>query len=127
MTLLKKYDPYIFNPEPSTARRNFQDLRTHLIRLHDNPRLKLIHLHTFRYHFAHQMIKHGKHEKEVQQKLGHKSLASTDRYTNTVVFDERDYETARATTVEEAEKLGKEGWIKYDEMCGVHLYRRLKL
>jgi integrase/predicted RNA-binding Zn-ribbon protein involved in translation (DUF1610 family) len=126
MTLSKKYNPYIFNPDPATARRNFQDLRTHLIRLHDNPRLKQIHLHTFRYHFAHTLIKRGKHEKEVQQKLGHKSLASTDRYTNTVVFNEDDYETARASTVEEAEKLRQEGWAKYDEMDGVHLYSRLK-
>jgi hypothetical protein len=72
------------------------------------------------------MIKREKHEKEVQQKLGHKSLSSTDRYTNTVVFNENEYETARTTTVEEAEKLGHEGWTKYDEMNGVHLYRRLK-
>ncbi len=64
--------------------------------------------------------------KEVQQKLGHKSSSSTDRYTNTVVFNELDYETARAITVEEAEKLGQEGWTKYDQINEVHLYRRLK-
>ena len=126
LTLSKKYDPYIFNPDPKIARSNFADLRQHLVRLHDNPRLKQIHLHTFRYHFAHTLIKHGKHEKEVQQKLGHKSLSSTDRYTNTVIFNENDYETARATTVEEAEKLRQEGWTKYDEIKGVHLYSRLK-
>jgi integrase/predicted Zn-ribbon and HTH transcriptional regulator len=125
-TLNKKYDPYIFNPNPSSMRRSFQDLRERLAREHDNPRLKQIHLHTFRYAFAHRLIKRGKHEKEVQQKLGHKSLSSTDRYTNTVVFSENDYETARASTVEEAEKLRSEGWEKFDEMSGVHLYSRLK-
>jgi site-specific recombinase XerD len=108
------------------ARTNFADLRQHLVRLYDNPRLKQIHLHTFRYHFAHALIKRGKHEKEVQQKLGHKSLASTDRYTNTVVFNESDYETARAATIEEVEKLRQEGWTKYGEMGNIHLYSRLK-
>ena len=43
-----------------------------------------------------------------------------------VVFNEFDYETARAKTVEEAEKLGQEGWTKYDQINEVHLYRRLK-
>jgi integrase len=126
LTLSKKYDPCIFNPDPVVARTNFADLRQRLARLNDNPRLKQIHLHTFRYNFAHTLIKKGKHEKEVQQKLGHKSLSSTDRYTNTVVFNENDYETARAATIEEAEKLTQKGWTKYDEMNGVHLYKRLK-
>ena len=121
-----KYSPYIFNPKPVTMRTNFQALRRRLVREHENPRLKQITLHTFRYAFAHKMIKRGKHEKEVQQKLGHKSLSSTDRYTNTVVFSENDFETARAVTVEEAEKLRSEGWTKYDEMNGVYLYSRLK-
>jgi len=31
-----------------------------------------------------------------------------------------------AYTVEEAEKLGQEGWTKYDQINEVHLYRRLK-
>ncbi|HKZ88025.1 MAG TPA: site-specific integrase, partial [Candidatus Bathyarchaeia archaeon] len=121
-----KYDPFIFNPRSSTNEKSFQDLKQRLVREYNNLRLKQIHPHCFRYNFAHNLIKRGKHEKEVQQKLGHKSLSSTDRYTNTVVFNENDYETARATTVEEAEKLRQEGWTKYDEMNGVHLYSRLK-
>jgi hypothetical protein len=52
-------------------------------------------------------------------------VSSTDRYTNTVVFNQLDYETAIAVTVEEAEKLGEEGWTKYDQINEVHLYRRL--
>jgi integrase len=96
----------------------------------DNPgeadRLKQIHIHTFRYDFAHRLMKQLKPQKEVQQKLGHKSSASTDRYTNTVVFNDLDWETARATTVEEAEALGKIGYTKYDVIGEVHLYRRLK-
>ncbi len=126
LTLSKKYDPYLFNSNPAVIRSSFDRLRLRLAREHNNPRLKQMHLHLFRYNFAHSLIKRGKHEKEVQQKLGHKSLSSTDRYTNTVVFNENDYETARATTVEAAEKLRQEGWTKYDEMNGVHMYSRLK-
>jgi len=40
---------------------------------------------------------------------------------------EIDYETATATTSEQVEQLGSEGWTKYDEMNGTHFYRRLKL
>jgi integrase len=101
-------------------------LKKKLYREHKNPRLLLIHIHLYRYNFAHKLIKLGKHEKEVQQKLGHKSMANTDRYTNTVVINESEYETARATTVDEVERLGREGWTKYDEINGVHMYKRLK-
>ncbi|MGA2682232.1 MAG: site-specific integrase [Candidatus Bathyarchaeia archaeon] len=127
-TLSHKYDPYIFNPDPHLYGGQFDDLRKKLVRMHPDiaERLKQYHIHLFRYGFAHRDIKQGKHLKEVQQRLGHKSSNSTDRYTNTVVFNETDYETARATTVEDCEKYGHEGWTKYDEMNGTHLYRRLK-
>ena len=124
----RKYDPYIFNPNSNAYTVQFDKLRKRVCR--DNPgeadRLKQIHIHTFRYGFAHRLMKQLKPQKEVQQKLGHKSSASTDRYTNTVVFNDLDWETARATTVEEAEALGKIGYTKYDVIGEVHLYRRLK-
>jgi integrase len=125
-TLAHKHDPYIFCPREASLGSQFLILRKRLFREYNNPRLLQIHIHLFRYNFAHKMIKQQKHLKEVQQKLGHKSSSSTDRYTNTVVFNELDYETARATTVEEAEKLGQQGWTKYDQINEVHLYRRLK-
>jgi integrase len=123
-----KYDPYIFNPNPNPHTVQFQKLRKKVCRNNpaDADRLKQIHIHTFRYGFAHRLIKQLKPQKEVQQKLGHKSSASTDRYTNTVVFNDLDWETKRATTVDEAEELGKTGYTKFDEIAGVHLYRRLK-
>lgn len=40
---------------------------------------------------------------------------STSRYTNSVVFNENDYETAAATAPEQVEQLGSEGWTEYDE------------
>jgi hypothetical protein len=46
---------------------------------------------------------------------------------NTVVFNDLDWETARATIVKEAEMLGRLGYTKYDEIDGVHLYRRIKI
>ena len=127
-SLGRKYDPYIFCPNPRTYSDQFEKLRYKVCR--ENPfeadRLGQIHLHTFRYGFAHRLLKQLKPQKLVQQKLGHKSSKSTDRYTNTVVFSDLDWETARATTVEEAEKLGSQGYTKYDEIGGVHLYRRIK-
>ncbi|MGO8805484.1 MAG: tyrosine-type recombinase/integrase [Candidatus Bathyarchaeia archaeon] len=127
-TLSHKYGDYVFNPNPHQYGGLFDDLRKKLVRMHpDNAeRLKQIHIHTFRYGFAHRDIKQWKNQKGTQQKLGHKSSSSTDRYTNTVVFNENDWETARATTVEEAEALASKGYAKYDEISGIHLYRRLK-
>lgn len=127
-TIDRKYDPYIFNPNPNVHTVQFMKLRAKVCRLNpaEADRLKQIHLHTFRYGYAHKLIKQLKPQKEVQQKLGHKSSASTDRYTNTVVFNDLDWETARAVTVDEAEALAKVGYVKYDEIGGVHLYRRLK-
>ncbi len=127
-SLDRKYAPYVFNPNPRTYTDQFEKLRLKVCR--ENPfeadRLEQIHLHTFRYGYAHRLIKQLKPQKEVQQKLGHKSSKSTDRYTNTVVFNDQDWETARATTVEEAEKLASQGYTKYDEIGVVHLYRRIK-
>jgi integrase len=123
-----KYGQYVFNPNVRTYGTQFEKLRNKLIRA--NPenaeRLKQIHIHLFRYAFAHRLMKQLKPQKEVQQKLGHKSSASTDRYTNTVVLNDSDWETARATTIDEAEALASKGYAKYDEINGVHLYRRLK-
>jgi len=127
-SLNRKYQPYIFCPHPKTYTDQFKNLRLKICR--ENPgeadRLSLIHIHTFRYGFAHRLIKQLRPQKEVQQKLGHKSSNSTDKYTNTVVFNDLDWETARASTVEEAEKLASQGYTKYDEIGGVHLYRRIK-
>ena len=58
--------------------------------------------------------------------LGHKSRTSTDRYTNTVVFNELDWKTARAKTVQEAEALASQGFTKYDIIGETHLYRKLR-
>ena len=55
-----------------------------------------------------------------------KSSSSTDGFTNTVVFNDLNWETARAKTVDEAEELAKQGFTKYDIIGEVHLYRRIK-
>jgi integrase len=125
-TLTRKHDPYIFCPREASLGSQFLILRKRLFREYNNPRLLQIHIHLFRYNFAHKLIKQQKHLKEVQQKLGHKSSSSTDRYTNTVVFNEFDYEIVRVTTVDDAEKYGQLGYTKYDEINSVHLYRRLR-
>ena len=46
--------------------------------------------------------------------------------TNTVVFNELDWKTARAKTVQEAEALASQGFTKYDIIGETHLYRKLR-
>jgi hypothetical protein len=48
------------------------------------------------------------------------------KYIGMVHFKDDEFEVGTATTVEEAENLGKAGFQKFDEFSGVHLYRRPK-
>jgi len=50
----------------------------------------------------------------------------TEIYTHLIDFKNDEYDTSRATTVEEAESLRQDGWEKYDEIDGVHLYCKRK-
>jgi hypothetical protein len=48
------------------------------------------------------------------------------KYIHTINFKDDDYEIATATTEEEVKQLGQAGFIKYDEMKGMHFYRKPK-
>jgi len=41
-------------------------------------------------------------------------------------FRDEDFEIATATTEEEVKQLGEAGFTKYDEMKGIHFYRKPK-
>jgi len=43
-----------------------------------------------------------------------------------VQFKDEDFEIATATTTEEIRQLGQVGFVKYDELNGIHFYRELK-
>jgi hypothetical protein len=53
-------------------------------------------------------------------------ILNQNSFTHIIDFKNDEYDTSRATTVEEAESLRQDGWKKYDEIDGVHLYCKRK-
>ena len=62
----------------------------------------------------------------VKKALRHKQIASSMKYVSDINFEEDDFETATATTVDEAKKLAEAGFQKFDEFNSIHIYRRPK-
>jgi len=124
--LNKKYDPYIFNPNPDTARAKFCNLRHRLATVHKNPRFRQIRIHTFRHWFATEKLRQTKELTHVQYLLGHKSIVNTERYTHMVNFDAMQYYSAVAENVAEARKLAEDGWSYFCEVNGTKIFRKPK-
>lgn len=125
-TLNKKWEPYIFNPNSDTARANFCNLRKKLANTQQNPRLKQIHLHTFRHYFATETLRQTKMLTHVQYLLGHKSVVNTERYTHLVDFGNEKYYSAVAQTVDEIRQLCEDGWSYFQEVDGTKIFRKPK-
>ena len=53
-------------------------------------------------------------------------IANTMKCIHTIQFKDDDFEIATATTPEEIKQLGQSGFVKYDEMKGMHFYRKPK-
>lgn len=62
----------------------------------------------------------------VKAKLGHKNIQNTLIYTHLINFSEDEYETATASTVEEACKLINVGYEYITEMEGLKIFRKRK-
>jgi hypothetical protein len=48
------------------------------------------------------------------------------KYIHMIQFKDEDFEIATATIPEEIKQLGQAGFVKYDEMRGIHFYRKPK-
>lgn len=129
--LPKKYGEYIFNPNPAAVEGAYGRQRNKLAIKLQNPRLKQIHLHTFRHFFAtHQYRRTHFNGKRVQTLMGHKCFSSTDRYLHDIDTENIEYETERAETIDKAEALRRQGYDLYDTFVEngktVKLYSRMK-
>jgi len=124
--LPNKYDPYIFNPRSLSMKQAFQVARKRLtIRLH-NPRFKQIHLHTFRHWKATMEYHRTKDLLHVMKILGHRNIQSTLRYTRYVNFENDEYHSATAKTVEKAKQPIEGGFEYVCDMEGIKLFRKRK-
>jgi hypothetical protein len=62
----------------------------------------------------------------IKKMLRHKSVQNTMKYIHSIEFKDEDFDETAAATAEEIRALGKAGWVKYDEMNGIHFYRKPK-
>ena len=128
--LKKRPDGYIFNPKPRSHDSGFNQSRNRLAKKLQKPELKEIHFHTFRHLRATlELYTKGKHHRDVQYMLGHRSSQSTDRYTHYRPQAPTKWETKRVATREEEDQLIEENWIlhRYDAAHKEVIYRRAKL
>ena len=130
MSLPRKYETFAFNPNVNTLRSTFERSRRRLAAKLQMPNLLSIHFHSMRRFFADQLYKKSRfNTRKVQAKLGHKRLSSTEIHFGDFDADNCTYETARAETIEQAEKIRQEGYECYDSFVvngkTVKLYSRL--
>src|SRR5467141_3235784 len=90
--LIKVYQLYPNSPIPSVgaARRHLERIRAIIAKSNNNPRLNLIHLHSFRHWKATSTYHATKDILFVKQILGHRSIANTMRYTQLVAWEEEN-------------------------------------
>jgi integrase len=102
--LPKKYGDYIFNPK-QCLRTSFNLSRKKLAHKLNNPRLMQIHFHTFRHWKATQEYHKTRNILHVKPLLGHKRLENTEIYTHLIEFENDEWHSATAKTIEEARQL----------------------
>ena len=116
----------LFSKSLKSQRRLFEKQRANLSRKLKNPRIRAITFHTFR-HFKATMEYHKtKDILHVMRILGHKNIKNTLVYTQLVDFQDDDYVSRVAKTIEEACQLIEAGFEYVCEMDNVKIFRRRK-
>lgn len=112
-TLSRKHGTYIFNPNPKAYDASFCRQRRRIAEKTGKPQFLKIHFHTFRHVRATLDIHNNVPIQEIQQNLGHRYLANTEKYThwNKQLYLERNdrYCFSSVSTDEEAGKLIETG------------------
>jgi len=106
--------------------RDFENQRKTIAKKLQNPRLLRITFHTFRHWKATMEYHKTKDLLHVMQLLGHRNIKNTLIYTQLVNFENDDYHSATAKTIEEASKLVEAG---FDYVCtynNIMLFRKRK-
>lgn len=91
-----------------------------------NERIKKITFHTFRHWKATTEYAKTKDILRVMKMLGHKSIQNTLLYTQLVNFENDEYHSSTAKTVEEAQKLVEAGFEYVCNFEDIKLFRKRK-
>ena len=126
-SLAKKYGEYIFHADGNNARNNLVYLRKKLASIHRNERFKRIHMHTFRHYYARKKLRESMGNKTYVQYLsGHKSILSTERYTELEEYQaDEKYQSAVAMTLEDAQRYIEDGYTYVCDFEGHPMLRKV--
>jgi integrase len=116
----------VFCKSLKSQRRSFEKQRRNLARKLKNPRIREITFHTLRHFKATTEYHKTKDILHVMQVLGHKNIKNTLIYTQLVDFQDDDYISKVAKTVEEACQLVEAGFEYVCEMDDVKIFKRRK-
>jgi len=122
----KKHGEYVFIPRRQAIYDSFARKRNRLTVKLQNPRLKQIHFHTFRHWKATMEYQKTKNILYVKHLLGHKRLENTEIYTHLIEFENEEYHSATAKTIEEAKQLIESGFEYVTDIEGIKLFRKRK-
>jgi len=106
--------------------RTFRQQRKRIAVKLQNERIKKITFHTFRHWKATTEYAKTKDILRVMKMLGHKSIPNTLLYTQLVNFENDEYYSANAKTVEEAQKLIEAGFEYVCNFEEIKLFRKRK-
>jgi len=122
----RKYDPYIFNPNPRVYKDAIRTVRRKVAQIMQDPRFKLIHLHSFRHWKATTEYAKTLNLPHVMDLLGHKSIKNTQIYMHLANFESNEFHSAVAKSVEEARPLIEAGFSFVCDMDGTKLFSKRK-
>jgi len=132
LSSLPKNNKNVFRKCPKYSRSSsFHNRMVRLAKIHNNPRMVKIHLHTFRHCKALREYHKIQRLTHVQRVLGHKSILTTYRYI--ALYEElyadmqpKDYVCETVSTSKEASKLIQKGFEYVCDIDGEKLFKRLK-
>lgn len=115
-------------PTTKTMRRVFIGIRQRTAKKLHRPEFGKISFYSFRHYFASRLYNLTRDYLLVKQKMGHRRLEQTMTYIHTIAdgFDDNDFITAIAKTVEEACKLIEEGYDFVQDFNGIKIYKKRK-
>jgi integrase len=127
LNALPKNQKRVFPTTYKNIHKCLASLRKRAAQKLQNPRLLEISFKSFR-HWGGSMLAQYTNGNvlTIKKMLRHKKVENTMKYIHTIQFKDEDYEIATATTEEEIKQLGQAGFVKYDEMRGIHFYRKPK-
>jgi integrase len=126
LNALPKKSDKVFNGSLIGFSKGFRRFRARIANKMQNPRLLEIHFHTYRHWFATMEYHRTKDILHVKERLGHKSVNTTEIYMHLIDFENDDFYSAAAGTIEEAKKLVESGFEYVCDVQDVKLFRKRK-